>query len=29
MQKEGANDFLALGRNVRFMMDNEIFEVYE
>jgi hypothetical protein len=29
IQKEGANDFLALGRNVRFMMDNEIFEVYE
>ncbi len=29
MQKEGANDFLALGRNVRFMMDNEVFEVYE
>jgi Ca-activated chloride channel family protein len=29
MEKEGANDFLALGRNVRFMMGNEIFEVYE
>jgi hypothetical protein len=29
MQKEGANDFLALGKNVRFMLDSEVFEVYE
>jgi Ca-activated chloride channel family protein len=29
MQKEGANDFLALGKNVRFMLENEVFEVFE
>jgi Ca-activated chloride channel family protein len=29
MKKEGANDFLALGKNVRFMLDSEVFEVYE
>jgi Ca-activated chloride channel family protein len=29
MQREGANDYLALGRNVRFMMDNQVFEVFE
>jgi hypothetical protein len=29
MQKEGANDFLSLGKNVRFMLDSEVFEVYE
>ena len=29
MQREGANEFLALGRNVRFMLDQEAIEVYE
>ncbi len=29
MQREGANEFLALGRNVRFMLDSEAIEVYE
>jgi Ca-activated chloride channel homolog len=29
MQKRGANDFLALGRNVRFALGAEMFEIYE
>lgn len=29
MENEAAVDFLALGRNVRFMMNNEVYEVYD
>jgi Ca-activated chloride channel family protein len=29
MKREGANEFLALGRNVRFKMDDEVFEIFE
>lgn len=29
MKRDGANEFLALGRNVRFKMDDEVFEIFE